>query len=184
VLAAAEKLFAQHGVANVSMDAVAAEAGVGKGTLFRRFTDRAGLAIALLDERERDLQQALLTGPPPLGPGAPPGERLTAFCDAYLAFLTAQVELLLASEMASVGSRYRVGTYRFWHRHIALLLGQARPDLDAEYLAHAILAPLGADVYQALREQFGLPRDRIAAGLRALLEPLLATPGAAGQVRR
>jgi AcrR family transcriptional regulator len=55
------------------MDAVAAEAGVGKGTLFRRFGDRAGLAVALLDERERDLQAAVLSGPPPLGPGAPPG---------------------------------------------------------------------------------------------------------------
>lgn len=44
VLAAATKLFAEEGVEAVSMDAVAAEAGVGKGTLFRRFGDKAGLA--------------------------------------------------------------------------------------------------------------------------------------------
>ena len=50
VLSAAERLFACHGVENVSMDAIAAEAGVGKGTLFRRFGDRAGLALAVLDE--------------------------------------------------------------------------------------------------------------------------------------
>ena len=52
VLAAAERLFAERGPANVTMDAVAAEAGVGKGTLFRRFGDRAGLARAVISEHE------------------------------------------------------------------------------------------------------------------------------------
>src|SRR6266571_458096 len=51
ILDAAERLFAANGIANVSMDAVAKAAGVGKGTLFRRFGDRAGLAVALLGER-------------------------------------------------------------------------------------------------------------------------------------
>src|SRR5215469_18354763 len=72
ILAAAALLFAEHGVAEVSMDQVAAAAGVGKGTLFRRFGDKAGLAAALLDEREAELQEAILRGPPPLGPGAEP----------------------------------------------------------------------------------------------------------------
>ena len=48
ILAAAEKLFAENGVSCTSMDAIAAEAGVGKGTLFRRFGDRASLARCLL----------------------------------------------------------------------------------------------------------------------------------------
>src|SRR5262245_47222458 len=60
VLAAAAELFGRLGVDSVSMDAVAAEAGVGKGTLFRRFGDKAGLAAALLDERERELQDAII----------------------------------------------------------------------------------------------------------------------------
>src|SRR3712207_4184359 len=76
ILAAAERLFAARGVAGVTMDDVAAAAGVGKGTLYRRFVDKGGLAVALLDQRERELQQAILTGPPPLGPGATPPERL------------------------------------------------------------------------------------------------------------
>src|SRR2546421_4009451 len=66
ILDAAERLFAEHGVTNVSMDQIAAAAKVGKGTLFRRFGDKAGLAVALLDSRERDLQAAILSGPPPL----------------------------------------------------------------------------------------------------------------------
>jgi AcrR family transcriptional regulator len=62
VLAAAERLFACHGVENVSMDAIAAEAGVGKGTLFRRFGDRAGLALALLHEQTAALQEQIIRG--------------------------------------------------------------------------------------------------------------------------
>jgi hypothetical protein len=54
------------------------------------------------------------------------------------------------SETASPGARYRVGAYRFWHRHVTVLLAKARPDLDADYLAHAVLAPLAADLRKAL----------------------------------
>ena len=166
VLAAAAELFASRGVACVSMDDVAAAAGVGKGTLFRRFGDKAGLAVALLDERERALQQEILTGPPPLGPGAGPVDRLTAFVGAYLDHAVSQLELVRMSETASPGARYRVGSYRFWHRHVALLLAQARPSLDADAMAHVVLAPLAADLLHGLGED-NLPRHR--AAMSALL---------------
>src|SRR4051794_1619807 len=84
ILGAAERLIARHGVACVSMDAIAAEAEVGKGTLFRRFGDRASLMRALLDERESAFQESLIRGEPPLGPGAPPAERIIAFGCALL----------------------------------------------------------------------------------------------------
>ena len=78
IFAAASELFRGKGVGAVSMDEIAAAAGVGKGTLFRRFGDKRGLVIALLDERERDLQGRILGGDPPLGPGSEPVERLVA----------------------------------------------------------------------------------------------------------
>src|SRR3954469_21053940 len=87
VLGAAARLFATHGPDCVTMEAVAAEAGVGKGTVFRRFGDRAGLARAILSEPESRLQEAMIRGPAPLGPGAPPVQRLVAFGRAYLEFL-------------------------------------------------------------------------------------------------
>lgn len=172
VLEAAERLFGEHGVKNVSLDAIAAEAGVGKGTVFRRFGDRAGLAVALLDEREQELQAKILSGPPPLGPGAAPGERLAAFLDAYLDLLDRHVELFLDSENASDGARYRIGSYRLWHRHVTLLLEEARPDLDAAYTAHALLAPLAADLHHALRTE-GFDLARLKAGLHHLTTALL-----------
>jgi Transcriptional regulator len=173
VLNAAAELFREHGVDNVSMDAVAAAAGVGKGTLFRRFGDKAGLAVALLDERERELQEAILFGPAPLGPGGPddrptPGERLAAFIDAYLDYALAHLDLLRMSETGSPGARYRIGAYRFWHRHIALLLAH-RPDPDAD--AHTLLAPLAAEHLRATVSELGEARVRrtiqaLAAALR------------------
>ena len=63
----------------VTMEAVAAEAGVGKGTVFRRFGDRASLARAIISEHETGLQEGMIRGPAPLGPGAPARERLNAF---------------------------------------------------------------------------------------------------------
>ena len=84
ILGAARRLFDERGAGSVSMDEIAEAAGVGKGTLFRRFGSRASLAAAVLSERERDFQEAIIRGEPPLGPGAPPLERLIAFGEALL----------------------------------------------------------------------------------------------------
>lgn len=175
VLEAAERLFAEQGVKNVSLDAIAAEAGVGKGTVFRRFGDRAGLAVALLDEREVELQAKILSGPPPLGPGAPAIDRVNAFLTAYCELLDRHVELFVDSENASDGARYRIGSYRLWHRHIAMLVEEARPDLDADYTAHFILAPLAADLHQALRAE-GFALSRMQSALTAATTALLLAP--------
>ncbi len=163
ILDAAGRLFADHGVDAVSMDQVATAAGVGKGTLFRRFGDKAGLAAALLDARERVLQEAVLHGPPPVGPGAPPAERLAAFAEAYLGYLLGHLPLVRMSENAAPGARYRIGAYRFWHRHVALLL-DGTP--DPEHTAHALLAPLAAEHVAALLPELG--EDRIKAGIARL----------------
>jgi AcrR family transcriptional regulator len=160
VLDAAARLFAEHGVEAVSMDQVAAAAGVGKGTLFRRFGDKSGLAVALLDTRERVLQEAILHGPPPLGPGAPAAERLVAFINAYLDYLLEHLGLVRMSETATPGARYRIGAYRFWHRHTAILLNTTP---DPEHTGHALLAALAAEHVAALLPELG--EQRIRTGL-------------------
>jgi AcrR family transcriptional regulator len=165
VLEAAARLFAEHGVDGVTVDAVAHAAGVGKGTVFRRFGDKSGLAAALLDQRERELQRAVLSGEPPLGPGAPARERAVAFLDAYVSYLAGHLELIRLSETAAPGARYRIGAYRFWHRHLAILCAGA-PDPD--HLAHALLAVVDADLNCALRDE-GYDWARIRAGVRDLV---------------
>ncbi len=98
VLCAAARVIEREGAAGLTMGAVATEAGVGKGTVFRRFGDRSSLLHALLDEEERRLQEAVIHGPAPLGPGAPPLERLIAFGEARLDHLARHSEILSAAE--------------------------------------------------------------------------------------
>src|SRR5947209_19779977 len=95
ILQAAQRLLREHGADAITMDGLACEAGVGKGTLFRRFGDRASLFRALLDESERRLQEGFIRGPAPLGPGAPPAARLIAFGDALLDLTVERGDLLL-----------------------------------------------------------------------------------------
>ncbi|WP_246082834.1 TetR/AcrR family transcriptional regulator [Nonomuraea diastatica] len=172
VLEAAARLFTEHGVQAVSMDQVAAAAGVGKGTLFRRFGDKSGLAAALLDARERVLQEAILHGAPPLGPGAAADERLAAFVDAYFAYLLEHLDLVRMSETAAPGARYRIGAYRFWHRHVAILLDSTP---DPEHTAHAVLAALSAEHVSALLPELGA--ERMRAGLFRLARSAMRLSG-------
>jgi AcrR family transcriptional regulator len=171
VLAAAERLFAEHGAGCVSMDAVAAEAGVGKGTLFRRFGDRAGLAQAVLSERSRRFQDAIIRGPAPLGPGAPPVDRLVAFGEQYLEAHGQHLDLLLVAEWE--GARMRSAPYAFWRMHVAMLVREADPELDDEFVADVLLGALAAPILAHLEGERGLSRERIAAGWGQLVRRLL-----------
>src|SRR6478736_7237883 len=96
LLDAARRLIAEHGADAVTMDDVATAAGVGKGTLFRRFGSRAGLMLVLLDEDEKAEQRAFMFGPPPLGPDAPPLDRLIAYGRIRIRFAHTHHALLSA----------------------------------------------------------------------------------------
>lgn len=173
ILAAAERLFTRDGVACTSMDAIASEAGVGKGTLFRRFGDRASLALALLESSERRFQEAFIRGPAPLGPGAPPRQRLIAFGHALLAHVAAHRELMLAAQTAGLpGQRFDSGPHHAYHTHLAILIRDAAPDLDADYTADVLLASLGAELLTYQLDARQTPPDRIAAGWTALIDRL------------
>ena len=170
VLAAADRLFRRHDGRDVTMEQLAAAAGVGKATLYRRFPDVASIAHALLDEHERDLQERLLQGPPPLGPGAPPAERLAAFYRAMVELLELHGHLALAAETGE--RRYGVGAYRAWQLHVTVLLAEAGLD-DRAALVHVLLAPLAPDVFAHQRAS-GCTAEEIAADLATLAALVLA----------
>lgn len=173
ILDAAERLFAEHGPQSVSMDDVAQAAGVGKGTLFRRFGDRAGLARAVLSSHEAVFQESIIRGAPPLGPGAAASERLVAFGRGMLGLVDAHRELLLAAETGGKkGGRFRSGPYPSYRFFVSLLLREAAPHLDPDYTADALLATLGAELVAYLRDDLEMPLEQLAAGFEDLVRAL------------
>ena len=170
ILGAAEKLYAARGAANVTMEEIAASAGVGKATLYRRYPSRAAIAVALLDEHERVLQEQLMGGEPPLGPGAAPAKRLAAFYAAMVDLLEQHGHLVLGTEVGH--SRFTTGAYEFWRAHVRSLLvqaGRASPDAMVDLL----LAPIAPEVHRYQRESLGLGAQQIRAALAELADGVL-----------
>ena len=125
------------------MDDVAAAAGVGKGTLFRRFGSRAGLMMVLLDEDERASQQAFLFGPPPLGPDAPPMDRLVAFGRERLCSSTPTTRCCRRPTAIRRPATSRRPMVQRTHVRVLLQAAHTTGDLDAQ--TDALLALLDAD---------------------------------------
>ena len=169
ILEAAEALVAEQGIDGMSMEAVAKAACVGTGTLYRRFGDRAGLAFALLDEQTRDFQNALISGPPPLGPGAPAHERLHAFGIGYLDLLERHSALMSAALAGGEKSDAPLSVYA---THIAILLREAAPLVDPQFTAEALLATLSPQHHLRMRRGHGWSLDRVRAGWCALVDAL------------
>ncbi|MDV3127056.1 TetR/AcrR family transcriptional regulator [Mycobacterium sp. 21AC1] len=143
LLDAARRLIAERGPDAVSTDDIAVAAGVGKGTLFRRFGSRAALMMVLLDEDEHAHQEAFMFGPPPLGPGAPPLERLLAYGRARLRFVHCHHALL---SDAGRDPQTRFSGPALLHRsHVRMLLHAAGTTGDLDAQADALTALLDAD---------------------------------------
>jgi AcrR family transcriptional regulator len=169
ILDVARGLVASGGAAELSVHDVARAAGVGVGTVYRRFGDRAGLFSALLSEVERDFQEAFMYGPPPLGPGAPAADRVSAFLHALVDRAEAHHDLLVMAEASAPMARYDSAAYRLHRTHLAHLLAQLRPDVNADFLADALLAPMAASQLGYQRRQRGLSVEAIKAGIDDLL---------------
>jgi AcrR family transcriptional regulator len=173
ILAAAEQLVADDGASTITMDRVAHSAGVGKGTLFRHFGDRCGLMRALLDERERAFQEEFIRGPAPLGPGAPPRERLIAFGERMYEHIEIQGDLLLAAENGAPGERLRHSVYAAYHAHIAALLEQSGYAGASDYLTDVLLAALSSELVLFQRRELAIAPRELESGWRELVRALL-----------
>jgi polyketide synthase 12 len=156
LLKTARVLAAEHGAANVTMDGLAARSGLGKGTVFRRFGSRAGIFQALLEDEEVKLQEAVMAGPPPLGPGAPPRERLIAYGAARIGFLFEHYEIARAA--LDGGQPVPAGSESPLSRvHIRMLLEQIQPEVtDLGILAAQLTAALDGPLLLLI------PEDRFA----------------------
>lgn len=170
LLDAARRLIAERGPDAVSTDDIVAAAGVGKGTLFRRFGSRAGLMMVLLDEDEKGEQEAFMFGPPPLGPGAPPLQRLIAYGRDRLRFVHCHHALL--SDAARDPQTRFAGPAMLHRAHVRMLLETAGTTGDLEAQADALIALLDADYVAYQLNDRGRTLDELDAAWEATARKL------------
>lgn len=176
LLDAAAELMGGCGVDALTMDAVAARAGVGKGTVFRRFGSREGLMASLLDHKEAAWQAGVISGPPPLGPGAPPLERLLAFGASRLRLHRDQA-VLIEEAGRTWGENYAV--IGFAAMHVRMLLGELGVQGNLPYLATALIAPLSVPVLRQQIDHGGMSEEQVLAGWEDLVRRVVSPGGAA-----
>jgi AcrR family transcriptional regulator len=190
ILQTAEKLFAEHGVANVNMADIAQAAEVGKGTLYRRFTNKAELCLALMDTQMVEFQNGILSRLQQMSAqNTPKMDQLDQFIDALIYFTDAHAPLLCEVQRAGLLQDHDpdgLELPHFWQYmtvngllRAAVLNGELSDTLDVDYLADAILAPLKADIFYYQREVRGFSLERISAGLRLMLAGLRHCDGSA-----
>lgn len=190
LLNVAREMVAEVGVKRVTMDALAERAGLGKGTVFRRFGSRAGIFAALLDDADRAFQARVLAGPAPLGPGAGALDRLVAYGRARIEFLLKHH----AIERAALDRNQPVVVAGggMSPTHIMMLLVQARGEgllqiVDLETLAIQLAAALEGPMvlYLAVEERAAEESTRqavLADSWESLIERIL-TPRRPSEAR-
>jgi polyketide synthase 12 len=178
LLQVAREMIVEHGVEKVTMDGLAERAGLGKGTVFRRFGTRAGIFHALLDDDELAFQQAVMSGPPPLGPGADPVHRLIAYGRDRIAFLVDHFAIARSSLHRDQAVLIWENAFTRWH--IRMLLGQAhrheRLDIaDLDSLAMQLTAALEGPFLLYLTTADLALAPPLADSWQALIEHLFRT---------
>ncbi|GAA5020413.1 TetR family transcriptional regulator [Actinopolymorpha pittospori] len=173
LLEAGARMVEELGAENVTMEAVAAAASVGKGTVYRRFGDRAGLMAALVDDAERSYQESFLSGPAPLGPGAPPEQRLRAFGIATIRHEIRHRDVLLEARREH-GRRHAVTpALGLRATHLSNLLREADVAGDLQILTEVLLSYLSTGFVNHLHTRRGVPAERIEAGWNDLVDRVL-----------
>ncbi len=174
-MAAARELFGEKGVDRASMHEIGRRAGVGQGTLYRRYEHKGALCSELLREKVEEFREeagSLAEGEALL--------RISWLLDRLALFNEENAPLLGAIRDASGGGRrmemYRSSFYRWLRATVAALLsrgvegGEIKPDLDVDCIADFLLAALNVDLYLFQRRELGMDRERIVASLSRLLD--------------
>ncbi|KQX50758.1 MULTISPECIES: TetR/AcrR family transcriptional regulator [unclassified Streptomyces] len=177
ILDAARRRLTADGSAELSLDAVAKDAGVGVGTVYRRFHNRAGLVYALIEDNESRFQEEFARR---AEDGSPPArERLRAFLHGMADLVENNRALLLLAEASVPAGRYRSAPFRRHHEQVVGMVAELAPDADAAYLADLLLMAYTPGLFDFQRTDRGWDVDRIKRGLDALVAGIGAV-GATG----
>jgi AcrR family transcriptional regulator len=179
VLEAATRLFAERGVSAVTTDEVAQAAGVGKGTLFRRFPTRADLCLAVagarLDALEADVHRRLTAMQ---SEGSSALNQLIWLLGELLRFNDAHLELLFeaAGAQGPKGKPPLDPQYQLVVTAVAnaITTGELADTFTPAVLADLLMAPTRPPMLRLYRSMRGYPLKQIERELELLLMALRA----------
>jgi AcrR family transcriptional regulator len=168
LLETAQQLFDEQGVEAVSMTAIADAAEVGKGTLYRHFTNKAALCHALLDEDQRILQMDVLAY---MHNHDDPLDKLIWFTERVYRFVRRN-RALLCEEANSGELELHHQAHFWWWQTIAGLLEQLRPGEDVRYAAEMLYVMLDVRTLRFQWDVMSHNDDFILAGMRQAITRL------------
>lgn len=173
LLETAQRLFSEQGVEVVSMSAIAEAAGVGKGTLYRHFDNKAELVHVLLDQDMHDLQTRTLRR---LNQNADPLESLRWFLEQVVRFVDHNRELLCVASQEGIESTLSFPAHLWWRQTIRglLLRLEPAPKIDIDYATDLLYVMLDIRTVYFQKSHLGYDTERILDGLNATVS--LLTP--------
>lgn len=171
IAAAALRQLEELGYGRMSMESVAAEAGVARATVYRRFQDKADLVTAAIASR----------GDPEPGPDGPLGRLVSVLeqFDARIADRCLEVIgcLLAAREEPGAMARHRERVLQPRMQHLrslveeARLAGQLRVDADVELTVQMLAGAVFARRIAGLPAERGWARRAVDAACRGAATP-------------
>lgn len=170
LLDTAQTLFATQGIEDVTMSAIAKEAGVGKGTLYRHFADKAELCHALLDEGMREFQHETLSYVRACGDAY---DGLRWFLEHAAHYVVQHNELLLEVANQSGVDMLSHPAHVWWRQTIIGLLARLEADVDTSYVADMFYIMLDVQTIRFQRRVQGYPVERIITGLHDMLDKVV-----------
>lgn len=181
ILCTASKLFAEQGVQQVCMSDIAKAAGVGKGTLYRRFANKADLCLALLDSELKQFQNDVLESfRQQVEKGQSIKQRLNWFIDQAVRFTHSHLGLMVEiSEIGTDKAVQDVNVPHFWmemtvRSHLEKMAeqGEFPADIDLNYFTSALLAPLDARIMKGHLQNQAYSVSQISSGLQSLINSI------------
>ncbi len=169
LLQTAQRLFTKNGVDAVTMSEVAEAAGVGKGTLYRHFSNKVDLCQVLIDQDQRDLQNRTLAR---LRHNGDPQDDLEWFLGEVIAFVVRNQSLVFAE--ASIGMMLDHPAHHWWRQTIRGLLLRINSQIDVEYTTDVLFIMLDPRTihYQLTARAF--TPERVNRALVGVLRQIIA----------
>jgi AcrR family transcriptional regulator len=183
ILETAHVLFQEHGVDNVSMQEIAQTAGVGKGTLYRRYKDKGDLCSDLVQKRFLHFKEQLSAYLDDME-NCSPMVQLQRVLREYVNMveeLSKWLKVIQAYDCLKGRSAtyFHSEPYVFMYKTIHSLLTEMErqrliESMDLSYTTDVFLAAISPDFYLYQRQEKGYSQEDILKRFYSLLlEPFI-----------